>query len=617
VDTDLFRPAADDEERRSAREWLGLPGDRPLVLFVGRLVPKKGYRTLVEVARRQDRWTAVLVGNGTLGSDEQHPCVRHLGSFEQRELALAYRAADVFALPSQAEGFPLTVQEAMASGLPIVTTDDAGYDMYRLDRSMMRLVNPDEAEVGAAIEEVLADSRALREMGEYSRATALDQFSWARHVQELAGGWEPAIAAARQGPGTAGRLSLLRNAAALLATTGTTALLGLLFWTLAARLFSVHDVGIATSVIAGVSLLSYLSMFGLASGLVRFLPTARDPASAVSTSLTVVGGVGLLLGVGYGVILPVIGGQAALVFHGPIAVAAIGVAAAFAAVNLITDSVFIAGRAAHWNIVVDGVLQGGVKIITVCSVAGLGVYGLFGASAVGSFVAATASLVLLRRRLKLHLRPRLRIGDLRGYFSFSASSYVASLLNLAPLLVMPVIALDELGAKDAGWYYLAYQVAALMFAIPFSVCESLFAEASHRPHEVARLTRTSIRAITLTLVPASLFVIALAPLLLDVFGASYGAHAAALLRVFALSAIPVAANTLTSFLLKIRVRMSWLVWSNVAYAAIAVGGAVALAGHGLAAMGWAWLAANSVSALIAIVGLARTGKEGASCASSS
>jgi hypothetical protein len=63
--------------------------------------------------------------------------------------------------------------------------------------------------------------------------------------------------------------------------------------------------------------------------------------------------------------------------------------------------------------------------------------------------------------------------------------------------------------------------------------------------------------------------------------------------------------------------MSWLVWSNVAYAVIAVGGAVALAGRGLAAMGWAWLAANAVSALIAIVGLARTGKEGASCASSS
>ncbi|MGJ0151748.1 glycosyltransferase family 4 protein [Streptomyces sp. CH8.1] len=73
------------------------------------------------------------------------------------DLADAYRACDVFALPSTAEGFPLTVQEAMASGLPVVTTDDPGYAPYGLDRGVALLVPRTVPALRAALDGLVAD----------------------------------------------------------------------------------------------------------------------------------------------------------------------------------------------------------------------------------------------------------------------------------------------------------------------------------------------------------------------------------------------------------------------------------------------------------------------------
>ncbi len=118
VDLDAFLPPASTEERIALRRQFNLPLESPLVLFVGRLVHKKGYRQLVDAAERQRSWIAVLVGDGDSVSRSAQvlPC----GVQDRESVRLLYRACDVFALPSRSEGFPLTVQEAMASRLSIM-----------------------------------------------------------------------------------------------------------------------------------------------------------------------------------------------------------------------------------------------------------------------------------------------------------------------------------------------------------------------------------------------------------------------------------------------------------------------------------------------------------------
>jgi glycosyltransferase involved in cell wall biosynthesis len=186
VDTRLFRTAASDAERTLARKRHGLPDGRVLVLFAGRLVPKKGYDLLLAAhARAGAGYELVFAGDGDSAALAGRPGVHHLGALPPAELAEVYRACDVFALPSTAEGFPLTVQEAMASGLPVVTTDDPGYAPYGLDRSQVVLLPRDADALGDALSVLAVDGPLRERMGRYSYEHATTAFAWEEHVSAL------------------------------------------------------------------------------------------------------------------------------------------------------------------------------------------------------------------------------------------------------------------------------------------------------------------------------------------------------------------------------------------------------------------------------------------------
>ncbi|MFG3120875.1 glycosyltransferase family 4 protein [Streptomyces sp. NPDC048208] len=185
VDTAHFRPAASTTERTLARQRFGLPADRLLVLFVGRLVPKKGYDLLLAAHTPDAGYDLVLCGDGDTTPLSGRQGVHHLGALSPEDVADAYRACDVFALPSTAEGFPLTVQEAMASGLPVVTTDDPGYAPYRLDRDRVSLLSREPSELARVLAELAAEPEHRALMGDYSRTYAEKAFAWDDHVRTL------------------------------------------------------------------------------------------------------------------------------------------------------------------------------------------------------------------------------------------------------------------------------------------------------------------------------------------------------------------------------------------------------------------------------------------------
>lgn len=117
VDTEVFAPG----DRLAARQALNLPRDAKVALFVGRFVEKKGLHLLHEMAKRRPDVIWAFAGWGHI--DPAHwglANVRVLQGLSGASLADAYRAADVFILPSHGEGFPLVIQEALAVGLPVI-----------------------------------------------------------------------------------------------------------------------------------------------------------------------------------------------------------------------------------------------------------------------------------------------------------------------------------------------------------------------------------------------------------------------------------------------------------------------------------------------------------------
>ena len=175
VDSGAYRPP-EPGERERLRAQLGWD-ERPRALFVGRLVERKGAELAVGAAARAGVELA-LVGPGRAPGSLPRE-VEVLGPQPPERVRELYRAADAFVLPSRGEGFPVTAQEALASGLPVVLCDDPSYAGYLAGAGpAARLAEPDEQALAAALRETLAGDRAA--LSEAAREHARTAFSWDR-----------------------------------------------------------------------------------------------------------------------------------------------------------------------------------------------------------------------------------------------------------------------------------------------------------------------------------------------------------------------------------------------------------------------------------------------------
>ena len=181
IDTRQFRPAEPDE-RCSIRRRFDLPQGRPLVLFVGRLVEKKGFQILLEA--KEPGFDLVFVGPGVPPAQAPSEGVHWLGPLEQAQVAELYRACDLFAFPALGEVFTLVMQEAMASGLPVLTTDDAAYAGTMVSDCVVLCRRDADAFTGA-IKGLLADPARLRELSARSRERAVRHFDWHSNFSRL------------------------------------------------------------------------------------------------------------------------------------------------------------------------------------------------------------------------------------------------------------------------------------------------------------------------------------------------------------------------------------------------------------------------------------------------
>jgi glycosyltransferase involved in cell wall biosynthesis len=193
VDTQRFRPA---QNLGKIKQQIGI-SNRQCVLFVGRLIPRKGLPFLVEAAKyivkeRSDT-TFVVAGNGPLKSHlisylekiNLSDSFVFLGDVNEDVLTALYNCADVFAFPSIQEGLGIALLEAQATAKPVVAFDVGGVHEAMLDKETGLLVKPDSRELADMILRLLSD-RSLRErMGRKGRVFVSSNFSWDACAQKI------------------------------------------------------------------------------------------------------------------------------------------------------------------------------------------------------------------------------------------------------------------------------------------------------------------------------------------------------------------------------------------------------------------------------------------------
>ncbi|MEU9863222.1 glycosyltransferase family 4 protein [Streptomyces sp. NPDC047971] len=204
VDEKTFHPGSGGE---AVRERLGL-SDRPVVVCVSRLVPRKGQDTLIrampEILRRVPDAVLLIVGGGPYEKDLKSLAattgvagsVRFTGAVPWEELPAHYGAGDVFAMPCRTrrggldvEGLGIVYLEASATGLPVVAGDSGGAPDAVLDGETGWVVRGDApAESADRVATLLLDPELRRSMGERGRAWVEERWRWdllAERLKEL------------------------------------------------------------------------------------------------------------------------------------------------------------------------------------------------------------------------------------------------------------------------------------------------------------------------------------------------------------------------------------------------------------------------------------------------
>ena len=187
--------------RSEARQYLGWPRDRSLILSVRRLQPRMGLENLVAamvtVCRRMPDVLLLIAGNGPLGAAlmaridalNLHHHIRLLGFLPDADLPLAYHAADLTIVPTVAlEGFGLTTIESLATGTPVLVTPVGGLpEAVRSLAPSLVLESCAEAALADGLVGALCGTLSLPDAAA-CRAYAQTHYAWsviARRVREV------------------------------------------------------------------------------------------------------------------------------------------------------------------------------------------------------------------------------------------------------------------------------------------------------------------------------------------------------------------------------------------------------------------------------------------------
>ncbi|MFE0529720.1 glycosyltransferase family 4 protein [Micromonospora parva] len=202
VDVDMYHPTVDGEQVRAR---LGLT-DRPVVVCVSRLVPRKGQDTLIralpEIRRRVPDAALLIVGGGpyraTLEKLARQTGVERdvvfTGTVPSVELPAHYAAGDVYAMPCRTrnrgldvEGLGIVYLEASATGLPVVAGDSGGApDAVREGETGYVVRGRDVAQLADRVGALLADRDLARQLGAAGRAWVEREWRWEAQADRMA-----------------------------------------------------------------------------------------------------------------------------------------------------------------------------------------------------------------------------------------------------------------------------------------------------------------------------------------------------------------------------------------------------------------------------------------------
>jgi O-antigen/teichoic acid export membrane protein len=377
--------------------------------------------------------------------------------------------------------------------------------------------------------------------------------------------------------------TLYRNSFYMIINKGLVAATGLVFWVIAARFYSVSNIGLATTLISASMLITSFSTFGFEISLVRFLKSF-DRAKAFYTCLFFTMGSSFFLAILYIVFVRYLSPDLSFIQETAYAIFFI-LFTVIDSIGIITTNTFIALRDAKYSFLQNLLLT--TRVLAIIPLAFLGILGILGANFFGYILTYSIILIFLTRFIPF--KPQVDKEFFNMSFTFSFGNYVANILYNAAFLALPIIVLDLRGSTAAGIYYIAYTVGNFLLQVPIALGISFFVEGVYGEDIWKNIVKTGTAMIML-LVPGIAIFWVFGSVILGFFGNSY-TGAIDLLRLVAISSLPYAVYSVFQPMLNIRMRIKEIILLNLAIFVLLIGLSYAMVSvMGILGVGYALIA---------------------------
>lgn len=396
---------------------------------------------------------------------------------------------------------------------------------------------------------------------------------------------------------------LLRNGYALIINVGATSVLGLLYWIVAAHLYSAAEVGVGNAAINLIQLLAGIGgqvTFGAA--LARFIPRAGARSKRLASSAYLLaGGAGILVSLLYFAglqlnLYPVVLGRSWLV------AGALGGSVTVWCVFALQDAVLTGIRQAVWIPVENGI-YGVAKIGLLVALAHVTQhYGIFTSFTLPAFVVLfPTNYAIFRRLLPRHMAAH--AGEpasvtARTVGRFMGGDYLGTILFMASGTVLPLLVLARLGRANAGYFASAFLIIYALDLVSVSLGVALMVEGAMDRSMLRHHAATVARRILAIIGPAVVVIELFAPRILSIFSPAYAQHGSGLLRLLAFAVLAKAVTALYISLCRVERRVSQIAFWQATLLVLTAGTSWVLMGRfGLKGVGIGDVASQAFVAL--------------------
>lgn len=396
--------------------------------------------------------------------------------------------------------------------------------------------------------------------------------------------------------------SLHRNSFFMLLNSVVSNSFGFIFSIIIARYYSPVEVGLASTIISTSSIITSISNLGFVTGIIMFLPTAKEAATKLINSImTLVTLITVFITVIYLININTLSKSLLFIVDSYFYTVIFIIATVAAVLVLIQDSIFIALRKSEYLVFKNLVF--GSRLVFPFLLISFGSMGIFASYCIANLLAIIIGNYCFFPRIIKDYSPKIYIKNniIKKILKYSLGNNIANIFQMLPGLILPIIITDVLNPSSTAFFYVAWTITAVLYIVPKSITTPLFAEISHDESNFSLEIKKAIKLIIILIIPCTFIFMFIGGKLLLLYGEEYAKNSFQLLIILIVAVIPISINEIYYTVWRFEKKINYIIIATglITFFTIIAGYILSIE-YNLIGFGFAWFISNLLISIYCI-----------------